>query len=236
MSYGYGSQFANRRAAKAGRGYYPRRPRAEKPVHLTDPALLDRINALAVNEAADDWTRNFCVSIAEGFKKYKGLTQKQFDIFVKQEHRATPEFAQARDEWRASYDDEKRNIARICAEYYKANPPYFGDLADKVLTQPDFIPTPRQFRAMCENKYARKVLKATTAEAAFAVGQIVELRASAKGSFARKFPLGKGAIIEIGSAPVKSAAKGTKVYKVLPLGSAETVEIEERHIKKARGI
>ncbi len=151
MSYGYGSQFANRRAAKAGRGYYPRRPRVEKPAHLTDPALLDRINALAVNEAADEWTRNFCASIAEGFKKYKGLTQKQFDIFVKQEHRATPEFAQARDEWRANYDESKRNIARVCAEYYKANPPYFGDLADKVLTDPSFIPTPRQYRAMCEN-------------------------------------------------------------------------------------
>ena len=238
MSYGYGSQFANRRAAKAGRGgYYPRRPRAEKPAHLTDPALLDRINALAVNEAADEWTRNFCGSIAEGFKKYKGLTQKQFDIFVKQEHRATPEFAQARDEWRANYDESKRNIARVCAEYYKANPPYFADLASKVLTDPDFIPTPRQYRAMCENKYAKKVLKAATCAPAFAVGQIVELRATAKGhGYVRKFPLGKGAIIEIGAAPVKSAAKGSKIYKVLPLGSAETVEIEERHIKKARGV
>ena len=67
--------------------------------------------------------------------------------------------------------------------------------------------------------------------------EIVELRATAKGhGYVRKFPLGKGAIIEIGAAPVKSAAKGSKIYKVLPLGSAETVEIEERHIKKARGV
>jgi hypothetical protein len=231
--YGYASQHANRN--RGTRGYYARRPKVEKPAHLTDPALLDRINALAVNEAADDWTRNFCTSIAEGFKKYKGLTQKQFDIFVKQEHRATPEFAQARDEWRANYDESKRNIARVCAEYYKANPPYFGDLADKVLTDPAFIPTPRQYRAMCENKYAKKVLKSATCAPAFSVGQIVELRATARG-FARHFPLGKGAIIEIGAAPVKSAAKGSKVYKILPLGSAETVEIEERHIKKARGL
>ena len=233
MGYGYGSQHANRN--RGTRGYYARKPRAPKPEHLTDAGLLDRINALAANEAADDWTRNFCASIAEGFKKYKGLTQKQFDIFVKQEHRATPEFAQARDEWRANYDESKRNIARTCAEYYRANPPYFADLADKVLTDPAFIPTPRQYRAMCENKYAKKVLKSATCAPAFNVGQIVELRATAQG-FARHFPLGKGAIIEIGAAPVKSAAKGSKVYKILPLGSAETVEIEERHIKKARGV
>jgi hypothetical protein len=233
MGYGYGSQHANRNSGT--RGYYARRPKVAKPEHLTDSALLDRINALAVNEAADDWTRNFCTSIAEGFKKYKGLTQKQFDIFVKQEHRATPEFAQARDDWRASYNESKRNIARVCAEYYKANPPYFADLATKVLTDPEFIPTPRQYKALCENKYAKKVLKSAACAPAFTVGQIVELRATAAG-FKRHFPLGKGAIIEIGGAPIKSAAKGSKVYKVLPLGSAKTVEIEERHIKKARGV
>jgi hypothetical protein len=218
------------------RNYYAPRPKVAKPPHLTEPALLDRINALAADEATDDWTRNFCGSIAEGFKKYKGLTQKQFDIFVKQEHRATPEFAQARDEWRAGYGDEKRRIAKVCAEYYKANPPYFADLAAKVITEPDFIPTPRQYKAMCENKYAQKVLKSVDGAAAFAVGQIVELRASAPVRSSRQFPLGKGAIIAIDAAPVKSAAKGSKVYQVLPLGAAKTVNLEERHIKKARGI
>ena len=215
--------------------YYARKPRAPKPPHLTDSALLDRINAVAADANADEWTRNFCGSIAEGFKKYKGLTQKQFDIFVKREHQLTPEFQQARADWRANYDEGKRSIAKVCAAYYKANPPYFADLADKVLTDETFIPTPRQYRAMCENKYAKKVLKSATCAPAFSVGQLVELRATAKG-YARKFPLGKGAIIEIGAAPVKSAAKGSKVYKILPLGSAETVELEERHIKKARGI
>ena len=215
--------------------YYARRPRAEKPAHLTDSALLDRIKAVATDANADEWTRNFCGSIAEGFKKYKGLTQKQFDIFVKREHQLTPEFQQARADWRANYDDAKRNIAKVCASYYKANPPYFADLADKVLADDTFIPSPRQFKAMCENKYAKKVLKSATCAPAFSVGQLVELRATAKG-YARKFPLGKGAIIEIGAAPVKSAAKGSKVYKILPLGSAETVELEERHIKKAKGI
>ena len=59
----------------AYRNYYARRPRQPKPPHLTDPALLDRINAVAADANADEWTRNFCASIAEGFKKYKGLSQ-----------------------------------------------------------------------------------------------------------------------------------------------------------------
>ena len=234
MGYGYASQHANRNSGT--RGYYARRAKVAKPAHLTDPTLLDRINALAVNEAADAWTRNFCTSIAEGFKKYKGLTQKQFDIFVKQEHRATPEFAQARDEWRASYNESKRHIARVCAEYYKANPPYFGDLATKVLTDPDFIPTPRQYRAMCENKYAKKVLKSATSAPTYTVGQIIALRSTTPHKIKAALPLGKAAIIEIGAAPIKSAAKGSKVYKILPLGAAKTINVEERHIKKARDI
>ena len=235
MGYGYGSQHANRNSGT--RGYYARRPKVEKPPHLTDPALLDRINALAVNEATDDWTRNFCTSIADGFKKYKGLTQKQFDIFVKREHQATPEFQQAREDWRASYDESKRNIAKVCAEYYKANPPYFADLAEKVLTDPSFIPSPKQYRAMCENKYAQKVLKSATQVGAFAAGQIVEPRSTAPNRIRRAFStVGKGAIIQTDAAPVRSSAKGGKVYKVLPFGSAETIDVEERHIKKARGI
>ena len=40
-------------------------------------------------------------------------------------------------------------------------------------------------------------------------------------------------IIETDAAPVKSAAKGSKVYRVLPVGSPNTILVEERDIKKA---
>ena len=89
---------------------------------------------------------------------------------------------------------------------------------------------------MCENKYAKKVLKSATAAPTYAVGQIIALRSTTPHNIKSALPLGKAAIIEIGAAPIKSAAKGSKVYKVLPLGSAETINVEERHIKKARDI
>jgi len=216
------------------RNYYTRAVRTPKAAHLTEAALLDRINALAKDDNVDQWTRDFCVSIAAGFKKYKGLTQKQFDIFVKREHQATPEFKQAREDWRLSYDDDKRETARICAAYYKANPPYFADLADKILAEDTFIPSPRQFNAITKNKYAQKVLKAHQATAAFPVGSFVELRANGRRGLLGA--LNKGTIIAVGAAPVTSAAKGSKVYQVLPFAAPSTVEVEERYLKKLRGL
>ena len=38
-------------------------------------------------------------------------------------------------------------------------------------------------------------------------------------------------IVSVGDKPVLSAAKGGKVYKVLPMGLAKTYYIEERHLK-----
>jgi hypothetical protein len=41
-------------------------------------------------------------------------------------------------------------------------------------------------------------------------------------------------IIDVDAAPVKSAAKGTKVYRVLPVGSPTTILVEERDLKNGR--
>jgi hypothetical protein len=41
-------------------------------------------------------------------------------------------------------------------------------------------------------------------------------------------------VIAVDAAPVTSAARGAKKYKLLPVGKAETLIVEERHIMKAR--
>ena len=41
-------------------------------------------------------------------------------------------------------------------------------------------------------------------------------------------------VIEVDAAPITSAARGAKVYKLLPVGKATTLEVEERYIMKAR--
>jgi N-acetylmuramoyl-L-alanine amidase len=41
-------------------------------------------------------------------------------------------------------------------------------------------------------------------------------------------------VIEVDATPVTKAAKGTKVYRVLPVGSPATFLVEERDIKKTK--
>ena len=135
-----------------------------------------------------------------------------------------------RKAWAGEYTDERRKIAKICAEYYAANPPYFRDLADKVLNDTEFVPTERQYRALCENKFAKKVLAATTSEPKFEKGAMVKGRSTAIRAIRDKHVV----VIDVDAAPVKSAAKGTKVYRVLPVGSPTTILVEERDLKNGR--
>jgi hypothetical protein len=80
------------------------------------------------------------------------------------------------------------------------------------------------------NKFAQKVLTAWHAQPKYATGTMVSCRASA--NWSAKQALAKGGIIIASNLPIVSAANGAKRYKVLPVGAAAPVEIEERHIKK----
>tara|TARA_Y100000310_G_scaffold294907_1_gene325785 strand:- start:2046 stop:2708 length:663 start_codon:yes stop_codon:yes gene_type:complete len=214
---------------------YRRRPRPEKPEHLKGDALKGRIESLRDNPNADEWTRKFCGSILEGFAKYGGLTERQYQIFAKNETKFSDEALQAAKDWVTSYGEAERKVAQICAKYYKANPPYFSDLADRILTDPDYVPSAKAYRAMCQNKYSVRVLAAEAAEAKYAAGSIVELRTNARGYGHRFGPTNRGVVIRSDYGAVTAAAKGSKKYQILPFGSPDTVTVEEREIKKVRG-
>ena len=55
--------------------------------------------------------------------------------------------------WEAAWDNEKKEKAKVVAEYYIANPPYFSQVANKILNDPNFIPPEKQYKKMTENKY-----------------------------------------------------------------------------------
>ena len=92
------------------------------------------------------------------------------------------------------------------------------------------MPTERQYRSLVENKYAKKVIAATFAENKFEVGAMVMGRTTASRKDIRDNLL---VVIEVNAAPVKSAAKGSKIYRVLPVGQPNTMLVEERDIKRA---
>ena len=83
---------------------------------------------------------------------------------------------------------------------------------------------------MCENKFASKVVEATRAEPKYEVGMIVKGRKNSPAAVENQL----FSIIKVNAAPVRSAAKGAKLYELLPFGKTQTVFCEERHIRKTR--
>ena len=176
--------------------------------------------------------RSFALSIESFMGRNGRISNKQWSAFQRMEARYSPEVIAQRAQWYESWTSEKAENIIIAAKYYRANPPYFGDLADKVLTDPDFVPSEKQYRKMVENKYVQKVLLTMRSEPIFEVGALVQVRKTARGS---SWPLReRNALVVANNGPVTSAAKGARTYTILPFGESNTVDIQERYLKKKR--
>ena len=107
----------------------------------------------------DEEALGFLESLQTSMEKWGDLTEKQRKAFERIEYLSSDEGRKYVAAWQQEYSKSLKESATVCARYYLANPPYFHDIASKVVSNPEFIPTEGQFRAMCENKYAIKVLK-----------------------------------------------------------------------------
>jgi len=196
-------------------------------------ARLERIQTKNIT----DWEKGFMESLLQQVSKGSNLSQKQLDILSKTENKHSDEAVAKRNAWQSQWGDDKREIAVICAHYY-LNAGYFTGLAKDILENEKFIPTEKQFNAMCLNKYARKVIDATRAEPKYEVGSMVSIRKTCGAdAYLGRYPLRQMVeapviIVGVGDKPVLSASKGAKVYQILPIGSAEAYYIEERHLKR----
>ena len=179
-----------------------------------------------------DRDRNFVESLKSGLARFGNLSDRQQYALGKVAERYTAEGIAKRSVWLEQYNGEKRNLARIAAEYYAANPPYYGDLAHKILNEDDFVPSEKQYKALVENKYATKVVAAVLAEAKYPVNTLIEGRASCSRAMRGK----KAFVLKVDAAPVVNAAKGVKRYLVLPIGEASPILVEEREIKAVKKI
>ena len=185
--------------------------------------------------------REFVESI-KAFHKEKGYLTSNQEKYWSSIYEDYCEEAQVRKrEWEESYDSEKREIAKICATYYAEAPGrystgYFLELASSVLNSEDFIPTEKQYRAMCTNKYAKRVIEETRSEPKYKVGEFVKFRS---GKIPYRVLHSHGSpkaalVLETHAGSVKTAAKGAKLYKLLLVGTEETILVEERVLKTYR--
>lgn len=185
-----------------------------------------------LSEDLSNRDRAFVESLKRGFARWGNLSEKQQYALQSMAERYSPEGRARAENWSEIYRSEHREEAIIAAHYYLANPPYYGDLAEKILNDESFVPSEKQVRSITKNKYAQKVIAATIADAKYPVNSLVEGRASSSRSIRGK----KAFVLQVNSGPVTSAAKGVKKYLVLPVGEAAPVVVEERHIKLVKKI
>ena len=106
--------------------------------------LMSTIERLMALPTLNDWSRGFLESVKEQLGRRGNLSDKQINIVKKIESENNEDAQKKRKEWIASYDDEKRQIAVICATYYHATGDYYRRMANQVLEDPDFILSKKQ--------------------------------------------------------------------------------------------
>ena len=207
-----------------------------KAAPATVDAVLDnRLSGLLsrATKAGDRWAMDFIPSLKGQLLAGRALSPRQVEILAKVEARHSDKAQAERDSWASSFTSEMREKMVIAAHYYLANPPYFGDLAQKALDDDSFVPTKRAYEKMVENKYATKAIESTLSKAKFNPGSHVALRANANVGWA--IPrTSTGVILKADAKPVTSPARGSKVYSVLFFGQTTPNFVEERWLKKGK--
>jgi hypothetical protein len=193
-----------------------------------------RIKEFLQKECISDRDRAFANSLLRSAEKYSTLTSRQWGAFQQMSHRYDPATIARHHQWRENFGDLERRDLLIVATYYQSQKKYtwYNDLAEKILADPEFIPTEKQYNALVNNKYAHKILSGTQATPAFERGSLVQFR---KCEGIPRTLHNRLAIVVANDLPVLSAARGNKAYAILPFGTTHTQRVEERHLKKPRG-
>lgn len=189
---------------------------------------LADMQALLENHDLTPYEQSAVSSMLNHGKTYLKLSAKQIKFFESIASNYTEEAMQKRNEWFSLYDEKKIHDMKIIAAYYKSTNAYYVALASKVLEGE--LLTEKQYRNMCENKYARAVLREHYREPRFEVGQIVYAKTNMPPTLSHALRRG-GIIMQANAAPVISHAKGSKRYLVLPVGQAYGEIAEERWLK-----
>ena len=214
---------------------YHRKPRAQKQ---DNPELVARIEKTAARgtSSLSDWERSFMGSLLDSAKKWGRLTAKQHEVFQRIEKKTDPAHQRAISDWRVAWliNPGMHEAIVFAANYYKANPPYYGEVADRILNDSSYIPSEKLYRKMVENKYVQRAIQHAEAGPLYTVGSMATVRNSESVGGPARMYRGKDVIVLEVEEKVTSAVKGARIYKVLPVGSVTPIETQERFLKKKR--
>ena len=215
-------------------GYYGRRYYSNRQPRQNNPELVERIEKTAARGTSTltDWERNFLGSLLESAKKWGRLTAKQHEVYQRIERKSDPAHIKAVNDWRANFTEEMREAAVFAANYYKANPPYFGDAATRILNDSSYIPSEKLYRKMVLNKYVQRAMQHAKSGPLYMVGSMVTVRNSQSVVGRLSAYKGQPVLVVEAQQDVTSATKGARKYKVLPVGGDKPIETQERYLKK----
>ncbi len=195
--------------------------------------VLDRLDALSKKDlkGRDQETVS---SLASYVRRKNRFTPPQWGLLQILEERYSDASLAKEKKWNEEYFTNHREKALICASYYYHNHNYHVTLSKKILNDEAFIPTYAQYKKMCENKYAARVLEQWYAEPKYKQGELVRLRQGVRLPRGKSRFKGVAFVIKTNSSYITSACRGAKKYLLLPIGSQKPVHFEERHIKNAK--
>ena len=143
------------------------------------------------------------------------------------------------NEWVAftETDEYKTNLDIVCG-YYSRSGGYFRRLISQVRAGETL--SKMEYDKIVNNKYAQKVIIAHNADPVFPKGSLVDFRATHEetqdddGSRRVFKSAPMGLLVLSSDAPIVSACKGARRYKVVPVGNNEPFYVEERWLKKRK--
>lgn len=209
---------------------------------------IQRIDKLLTGEDYEisHWEMEFLKSVKSQALSGKTLTSAQLAVISRAEFKNDKQAIESRRLWKLSYpsDKIKKETFRVMVDYYASQGNYYYNLVSRCEANVDYIPTESEWKSICENKYATKVLEAHFSEALYPKGTIVQFRRTAKRLV--EFTIENGgafvppqdclaAVLEVDALPVRTEKKGSKVYSVLPFGFSRAYYVLERDIKSVKG-
>ena len=169
------------------------------------------------------------------------------------------EFLEEVRTYEANYAEQHLERFRLACNYYRTQGYYsniIGNVPEAFIqgTSDNYRPPYADYLRVTDNKYFVKIWAAHTNEPKFPAGSMVQVRATSalpmrnplstnnitaawgKGWGFRKLAGHHALVLDTSPFKPVSAAKGAKPYKVLVVGHPEPIYIEERFLKRAKGV
>jgi hypothetical protein len=212
---------------------------------MTPEDIKTALTAAKESPIATDWDKGFSESIIQQIDKGRTLSEKQMFHVNKIIENNSGEALKEAEKWEEEYREKYEADAKYLSGYYTRTN-YFRSIVNEIIA--GNVPHRRAFLKMYGNKYAKTILAERDKPPRFdarthvvgnskfrkdkiehATHQNWRILNDASNRFCEH-----GGFI-VGVAPVvRSAAKGNKVYNILPVGGMTMVMVEERFLKKAK--